>query len=257
MSEIYSNQLSELIAHPQATSELLGAPSIFGNETSEYTACQFITAFERCIKLNPVLMANHEFRLAYFGSKLRAAPQDWFSNLEELHDETLESWNSLCAAFKLQFSLTRSQWQTRFEMHEISQGQRSVADYTNHFRSLANKLPKYGEEALLTQYLFGLNRSVQSHLGSLPLIPEVLSELIAVCIEFGGRIPISNLNSLPVASSNRVVERFKPTSPLSRKRPNSGPLSPSERKYRTDHNLCIYCGDPNHFVADCPNKTKN
>jgi hypothetical protein len=124
MSEIYSNQTSELIAHPQATSELLGAPSIFGNETSEYTACQFIAAFERCIKLNPVLMANHEFRLAYFGSKLRAAPQDWFSNLEELHDETLESWNSLCAAFKLQFSLTRSQWQTRFEMHEISQGQR-------------------------------------------------------------------------------------------------------------------------------------
>jgi hypothetical protein len=82
MSEIYSNQPSELIAHPQATSELLGAPSIFGNETSEYSACQFITAFERCIKLNPVLMANHEFRLAYFGSKLRNLM--WFARQKDL-----------------------------------------------------------------------------------------------------------------------------------------------------------------------------
>jgi hypothetical protein len=31
----------------------------------------------------------------------------------------------------------------------------------------------------------------------------------------------------------------------------SGKLSPAERSYRQQHNLCLYCGKPGHKVANC------
>lgn len=172
------------------SNELLGAPLIFGNNSKEYSATQFLSAFNRCIKLNPEFLSNLEFRLAYFGSKLGGIPQDWFSFLEERHDPILDSWTDLCTAFIKEFSVFRSQWQIRIEMHSIRQGSRSIVEYTNHFRSLSIKLPGYGDEALSTHYFIGLNSKFQNYLNSLVSVPYILSDLIELCIDYGGRSSI-------------------------------------------------------------------
>ena len=239
------------------SSDLIGAPPIFGNDRKDLPASQFLKAFQRCITLNPSYMSDHNFRLAYFGSKLRGSPQDWFSTLEERQDLSLTTWDDFCAIFKQQFQISRSQWQIRLEMHDIMQGTRSVSDYTSHFRSLANKLPGYGDEALLTQYYIGLHPSVQTYLGSLALIPESSAEIIDICLEFGGRAPIirsppvkRNLSSFP--SNYRIVESENKNPHYPPPPTNDRSLSTNERKYRTDNNLCLYCGDAGHMISNCP-----
>ena len=34
-------------------------------------------------------------------------------------------------------------------------------------------------------------------------------------------------------------------------RGNRGPLTQEERRHRAQHNLCAYCGQPGHVIANC------
>lgn len=203
-------------------------------------------------------MNSTSFCIAYFGSKLFGAPEDWFSNLEERNDPALLSFDSLSAAFLSQFSVTRSQWQIRLEMHGITQGTRSVADYVTHFRSLANKLPGYGDEALLTQFYYGLNPIIQTYLGSLPHMPDTLKDIVDICIEYGGRAPITGTNSS--RSPTPANHQRLPMHPMevdhveitSSSRKVFKPLTAEEKALRLKKNLCVYCGADSHAVDKCP-----
>ena len=49
-------------------------------------------------------------------------------------------------------------------------------------------------------------------------------------------------------NSDTEINAFQGKRPLSKKR---GKLTPAERKYCMDNNLCLYCGKPGHKALEC------
>lgn len=161
----------------------------------------------------------------------------------------------------------------------------SAASYTSEFHRLSAYLG-WDDEALRAQYEVGLKPEIKDALALRESDPPTLQDLTAAVIKLDNRLYVrkeesrhSNKSSNPVRNPPNPVRNVSNASKGSRNsnspsnsasKASNGPapmdldasktrkfkpLTPQEKQYRRDNNLCMYCGTAGHRAAECPRKT--
>ena len=268
----YQQFPSQLLT-PTHLGDLMGTPRIFGSKNPEMSPKTFLKAIKRCWSLNPSFFVNDTIKVAFTATRLSGSAELWFSVLEDRDDDCLDSWSAFEARFLIEFSTTRTEWQTRVDLVYLRQKNNPIAEYTSQFRSLANQL-NFGDEALLSLFFLGLNPQIQQYIESLHSMPSTFNDIVATALDYGSRSLIRRSNHAPpsqsfkstrlppppVGDSSRPME-IATISPdnvnfsvpgLSRQQ--RSPLTIEEKTFRVQNNLCLYCSSANHLVDLCPLK---
>lgn len=165
----------------------------------------------------------------------------------------------------------------------LRQGSAPVSQYAIDFRILAAECG-WDELALQSVFLQGLADNIKDELAARDET-QSLDELISLAIRLDNRLrerrrervgrqgapppAAASLNS-PASATRRGISRDLNPVPV----PAPGPgfpsahyveepmqlgrarLTPAERERRVRHRLCIYCGQPDHFLSSCPHLPK-
>ena len=146
----------------------------------------------------------------------------------------------------------------------------TVADYVGEFRHFAQHL-SWGDQAFAGQFFEGLKEPIQDELDKRTYVLE-LEPLIDLALRcdtlLRNRLDRRGHQSKlqpPAPKKDRSDATPKPqTAPkTATTRPSQSPgdgrvkfqpLTTEQKQYRRDNNLCMYCGDPGHFVDNCPTR---
>lgn len=153
----------------------------------------------------------------------------------------------------------------------MSQGQRSVSDYTIEFWTMAAEVD-WTDQALQAAFRRGLSEQIKDELLSRDE-PANLDSLVSLANRIDNRIRARRREKS--SSSTRPVTRF--AAPLS-PQPSASSVSPGldnpvvnapepmqlgrahltpeERQRRRQCGECLYCGKVGHFLASCPIRPK-
>lgn len=164
-------------------------------------------------------------------------------------------------------------------LFSIHQGLRSVAEYAIEFRTLAVE-SGWNEASLLAAFINGLSERLKDELVTHPE-PVNLDNLIALTIRIDNRcrerrrqrqrnpagdvIPRRRDHSPAPVGSRSFPRPVLPLEPMRREEfPEGEPmqlgrnrLSADERERRRETNACLYCGQPGHYIANCPIRPLN
>jgi hypothetical protein len=153
----------------------------------------------------------------------------------------------------------------------------SAVDYTNKFLELSSDLSGWTDAPLITHYRRGLKPEVIKAIDGLQVIPTTFSTFTEKAIEIDSRQFATFLelqNRLPASNPTRSSTMNRTVTPVSRPAgastvTSTAPpsmamdlstarhLSPEEKKRRLDNNLCLYCGEPGHRIAQCTANKKS
>ena len=155
----------------------------------------------------------------------------------------------------------------------ITQGQRSVSDYTVEFWTYAADVD-WTDQALQAAFRRGLNEQLKDELLSRDEPPN-LNSLVSLANRIDSRIRARrrerNTPSRPVTrfTSFPPVHPSSPPVPPVAQGPNNSAinipepmqlgrahLTPEERQRRRQSGECLYCGKSGHFLATCPIRPK-
>jgi hypothetical protein len=158
----------------------------------------------------------------------------------------------------------------------------SASSYYTRFASLANLL-EWDDAALCSQFYRGLKPTVKDEISKVDR-PTALDKLKDLAIRIDNRLferqqerkaehftrSVPNFPNAPYTPR----PRFQPAMARSSPAPTSptpsrfgvpmdidsvsstprAPITDIERKRRRDNHLCLYCGQPNHILANCPER---
>uniref|UniRef100_A0A3B4D6I7 CCHC-type domain-containing protein n=1 Tax=Pygocentrus nattereri TaxID=42514 RepID=A0A3B4D6I7_PYGNA len=135
---------------------------------------------------------------------------------------------------------------------KLRQGNRSVVEYSLEFRILAAS-SGWNEAALLVIFRQGLNPDL---LNELACEDDDLSldQLINLAIKLDHllrhqtRVKLERKFKRVLSASKVAPENPEPTEPM---QCDSSCLSPEERLRRMKNSLCLYCGEPGHWIREC------
>lgn len=151
----------------------------------------------------------------------------------------------------------------------------SAAHYVTEFFAISAQLD-WGDEGFRVQFRQGLKSEVKDHLAWRDTEPATLKELAEAAIRADNRIFERRLEDRIGGRSQparTLASRISPRSPMSYTSATSNadaleapgpvpmeidattrrsrPLTAQERTHRLSHNLCLYCGEAGHRVAQC------
>uniref|UniRef100_A0A3B3Y7H1 CCHC-type domain-containing protein n=1 Tax=Poecilia mexicana TaxID=48701 RepID=A0A3B3Y7H1_9TELE len=139
--------------------------------------------------------------------------------------------------FKLVFGDTTDQTSISRRLWSLKQGQRTVAEFSIEFRTLA-AASDWNGCALKSAFFHALNDSIKDE--------ERRSQ---------------RHERLPVRFPGLAMQRAPQPAQSGNLTPDSEPepmqivrtrLTPEERQRRRELNQCMYCGKPGHYIASCP-----
>ncbi len=140
---------------------------------------------------------------------------------------------------------------------DLRQGDRSVADYSIEFRTLAAEC-NWKEEARWDMFLHGLADRVQKEIYILDL-PQSLNGLIDLALRVDVRLDRVERYTHPDhrlrGAESRWTSDGDTVGPVIDHEPmqvGRARLSREERERRRSHGLCLYCGGTGHFIHSCP-----
>lgn len=161
---------------------------------------------------------------------------------------------------------------------ELKQGNSPAYSYYTRFQELTSYL-SWGDQAYRDIFYKNLKDEIKDELSKKDL-PKTLKEIAEEAISIDNRLyerrqerrNHTSSNSprtfLPSSSQGNPSKHSPAFNPTPRSNPSvSGPvpmeidattslrrLTPQEKQYRRQHNLCMYCGEAGHFAVQCPNK---
>ena len=147
------------------------------------------------------------------------------------------------------------------QLFRIRQGQRSISDYAIEFCTLAASAG-WGEQALHGAYFNGLSERLLDELSTCEL-PASLDALIDLTLRIDTRLADRHASCcLRDPDHSREFPKARVQTPFrAEELPEPEPiqtgrtkLSIGERQRRRDKDLCLYCGDSGHLLANCPLK---
>ena len=154
----------------------------------------------------------------------------------------------------------------------------SALDYTNKFATLAADVKwNNSEEAMISAYRLGLKESVLETIAR-EEEPTTFAEFSQLAIDIDTRqysysltrpAARTSTSSTSSTSSGRPAVSFpahrttapaatveSTPSPMDLSQAQHRPIDAAEKQRRKDNDLCGYCGADDHWVRDCPNKSK-
>lgn len=147
----------------------------------------------------------------------------------------------------------------------------SAAHYATEFFALSAQLD-WGDEGFRVQFREGLKSEVKDHLAWRDTEPATLKDLAEAAIRADNRIFQRRLEDRiggRTQVGRTLASRISPSLPMPSPPEASGPvpmeidattrrsrsLTAQERVHRLSNNLCLYCGESGHRVAQCSQRS--
>ena len=272
---------------PVSQEPRVSLPEKFSGERSEFRT--FINQLELVFMLNPSRYQGDAAKIATTGTLLQGVAASWFNpfleNPEKFKD-VLNNWENFKTMFRRTFASIDPTITAANEISRLRQANGPVSTYVARFMQLRSDL-NWNEDALIHQFRTGLSNEVKDLLLHHEH-PTSLQEFTLLAIRIDGRLYEHRQQSLGQSrnrSGQGFHERSKISNPYSSalppRQPNPppitstspynqttgsvpmeidsvrrGPLTQEERENRFKNNLCIVCGSPEHFKANCPQARK-
>lgn len=225
------------------------------------------------------MFPNDRSRIAYLITLLSGKALAWATAVWEQQSDICSNYNLFVAEMKKVFDHSISGREASEKLFNLRQGQRSVADYSIEFRTLAVE-SGWNSESLFGAFQHGLTNTIKDKLVSREL-PDSLDDLIALAIRIdshlrerrrergsGSRYSATPPSGSPLAMSRSAAPAAVGQADSFRREPRGSELlseedpmqlsrtrlSPAERQRRITQRCCLYCGQAGHFISSCPVK---
>lgn len=232
----------------------------------------FISHINLHFMANPSSFTNDQAKVMYAASLLRERAFKWFEPYLHNNDlNILADYNNFVTELLANLGDPDRLRTTTRKLRHLTQLS-SAAAYATEFYQLASFL-NWNDDALYAQFYEGLKSEVKDALAVAPR-PITCQELSNLAINLDNRLherkmergrPSANKSPNFSAPGPPYVPPVTITNPAASTAPvpmeidsiQSKPyktLTPEERQRRITNNLCLYCEQPGHRVAVCPNK---
>jgi hypothetical protein len=159
-------------------------PDKFDGTRSKFRG--FVNQIRLITVLQPERYPTEEARVGLVGTLLTGQALSWFAPLFEKRSPILSNFESFLEAFAEAFGEhDKVRWATT-KIRSLRQGARSASVYASDFRQLASDI-NWGEEALVSQFYWGLRDDVKDLLLTLP-DPQTLNEAISQAVKCDNRL---------------------------------------------------------------------
>ncbi|XP_053563243.1 tyrosine--tRNA ligase, cytoplasmic isoform X1 [Bombina bombina] len=149
------------------------------------------------------------------------------------------------------------------KMRSLKQGKKTVEDYITEFKLYASD-SAWSSVSLRNQFRLGLSDSVKDELARIEM-PSTLEALMKLATQIDRRLRERKAErSYSETTSKPSSSTYSHQRPITTEQATPmeigvirGPLTADERMRRKTNHLCMYCGNSNHMVTDCPILRKN
>jgi len=174
------------------------------------------------------------------------------------------TWQAFKDAFKAQFIPPQTELEALSKLHATPQGNREFNEWYQEWSQHARRA-NVDENTKMFTFRNALNGAISNKIASQSPQPVTLAELVqrARDLDRNWRMyakPLGNqgnqrqghnphVRELSAENSDAVINATQgQRRPPFKKR---GKLTPEQRQYRFDNNLCMYCGKQGHKAIDC------
>ena len=250
------------LQHLPAPEPKIGNPERFDGDQTQVRA--FLTSCRLQFSLQPRTFATEGARVGYAITHLTGRARLWGTAEFDRQTPACGSFDAFAEEMLKVFDLGSSASEANGAMMTIRQGNRTVADYSIDFRTLARR-SSWNMAAQVDAFLHSLEDYVKDVLVSHDQ-PRTLDEAIDLAVRIDRRVRTrrqergrSNLPSVCTQSGPAARPSSSATSHSLLDSPEPmeigrASLSATERQRRLSSNLCLYCGGDGHRVATCPVK---
>lgn len=239
-------------------------------------ACSaFLLQCSYVFNLQPNSYATDKSHALYVMSLLKGRAAQWGTALWEGKSPILDLYASFVREMRKVFDHPVQGSVVASSLFALRQGFQSAANHAIEFRILAAETV-WKEPALVSLFRHGLSDELQDELAAREE-PETLEQLVALVIKLDNHLrerqrerssssrrmassPLSQSPTsppkLPASSHPPSAPRALPAAPEEPMQVGRSRLTPEERQRLQNLQLCIYCGQPGHFLTQCPALTK-
>ena len=211
----------------------------------------FLCQCELIVELQPERFPNDDMKIGFIGSYLEGPAASWFAAVKST--DVCKSFVHFVGQFKGNFGDRELAENAAISLSSLTQGRSSINEYASKFRVIASDV-KWNEEALMHQFVKGLNSDLQRGVAYQGKKFKSLSKMISKVINMGNQLTSTQSRYVPQSSSTPPATSAEPMDIGAMQGVKRGPITPQERQRHLSNNLCLYCGKPNHKAIDCPAK---
>jgi hypothetical protein len=257
-------------SNPSSAKPIFKEPSVFTGESSQVES--FVSDIRRAIKLQRNSLTTEEDKCNVFGTYLAdGPPKDWFRAQEKLNPTLLENFDSFITTFTSHFGSSNLVYEYTLKLEALRQST-TASHYASEFKTMAAYV-NWTDETKINRFYQGLKPSTKDLISTVVRSqrPTTFDDYVKFAIERDNQaqereleklleaqgLTYSNL-SLPIptsstSSSAPFQSNGVPMEIDTLKTRSHAPLSDAEKKHRRELGLCLYCGNPGHGIANCPN----
>lgn len=247
---------------PHAPEPKIGNPERFDGNQKQVRP--FLSSCRIQFALQPRTFSTEGAKVGYVITHLTGRARLWGTAEFDRQTPACASFSAFEEEMLKVFDLGSPTAEASQALLTIRQGNRTVADFSIDFRTLASQ-SSFNPEALVQAFLHSLADYIKDELVSHDP-PSTLDAAIDLAVRIDRRIQTrrrekgrlsqpairtrvdtSSVQPLPVKSQSQLNQ----PEPMEIGRAS---LTPEERRRRLSSNLCLYCGGENHRVATCPAK---
>ena len=242
-----STTLQELIARPplpQPAPQRCVKPEKYDGNPD--TCRGFMLQCALYMTHNPANFQSDESKVALVISLLTGGALEWATAVWEQGGDNIEDFTSFEALFKAVFQHPAEGLEVGEQLLKLEQGDRTVADYSLVFRTIAAR-SGWNDRSLLTVYRRGLKPDIQSELACRD-DDLTLDQLMELAIRLDNLLRTRGVPRIRSCVSRDPFQVQHAQEPMEIGLTH---LTLEEKERRRRNGLCLYCGASGHLRATC------
>lgn len=226
----------------------------------------FLAQCEIFFRAQPSRFQNEDSRICFILSLLAGAALDWVGPLIRANSAVVNSLGSLMNELISVFDHNVSGQDAATRLMNLSQGRRSVAEFSITFRSLASSTG-WADEPLMTIFIRSLSEPVRDALATVEP-SKSLDALVQTAIRIDNRVREREKEKQMVKGKVNYFDTHfaKPlTAPVTSTESNNcgepmqvdGAMVRNVRNFKGRRIICYHCNKPGHIKPRCPDLKGN
>ena len=257
--EIIALQRQLLDGQAPAGDTRMPLPARFNGDRRQFRG--FLNQCRIYFEMNPARFPTEKMKVLFIINLLSDEALAWASPYVETDSSLLRDLKAFISAISQVFDDPNRCATAELKLHNLRQGNRSVAVYTAEFRRWVTDTT-WNHAAQKSQFRRGLSEQMKDELARTD-IPEDFEDFIQLCIRVDQRLT-ERRREKTWAQENRPTYSFRPSVP---RNPEPAPepmqidalrksITVAERERRISEDLCLYCGKSGHYAIDCPRRVR-